>query len=244
MAKKSGNFRLYRSLLESDIWLKETFTRGQAWVDLIFLANYKDSCLRIRGQRVQVSRGQLGYSKLNLAKRWCWSRGKLNRFLDELETDQQITQQNMNTTTIITIINYEKYQGNDTADGLPPSTPDGTADALADRLHKRKSNKRKESKERKESGEKDSPTPSEIALSFFSNENRQLELSEKLSVSKGIELEICKNEVKKFVSYWTEKSRSGKKVRWEDQKFFDIGKRMGTWMKNSKIESSSDLIFD
>jgi hypothetical protein len=47
-----------------------------------------------------------------------WSRGKVRRFLKELEkSDHQIVQQKNNITTLINIINYEQYQGNGTADG-------------------------------------------------------------------------------------------------------------------------------
>jgi DNA replication protein DnaD len=96
----------------------EPFTRSQAWIDLILLANHKPGVIRVRGNRVDVKRGQVGWSQVALAKRWKWSRGKVRRFLKELEkNDHQIVQQKNNITTLINIINYEQYQGNGTADG-------------------------------------------------------------------------------------------------------------------------------
>ena len=37
-----------------------------------------------------------------------------------------------------------------------------------------------------------------------------------------------------FFDYWTEKNKSGKKMRFEEQKFFDIKKRLARWKLNQK----------
>lgn len=39
-------------------------------------------------------------------------------------------------------------------------------------------------------------------------------------------------EVQKFVSYWTEKTKNGKKERWETQKTFEVERRLTTWFGN------------
>lgn len=41
------------------------------------------------------------------------------------------------------------------------------------------------------------------------------------------------NQFQSFIDYWTEADAKGK-MRYQDQKFFDIGRRIGTWVKNSK----------
>jgi len=41
------------------------------------------------------------------------------------------------------------------------------------------------------------------------------------------------NQYKSFLDYWTEADAKGK-MRYQDQKFFDIARRVGTWIKNSK----------
>ena len=53
-----GWFKTHRKMLDSDLWLCEPFTRGQAWVDLIGLASFNDSFFYVRGNRVDVRRGQ------------------------------------------------------------------------------------------------------------------------------------------------------------------------------------------
>ncbi len=40
-------------------------------------------------------------------------------------------------------------------------------------------------------------------------------------------------ELKKFVSYWTEPNKSKTKLRWEMQPTWDMKRRIGTWMRNN-----------
>ena len=118
VAEMEGWFKIWRKLLDNKLWLSEKFTRGQAWVDLIGLANHDKGFIRKRGIRVDLNRGDIGWSERELSKRWKWSRGKTRRFLFELcsENEQKLTPQtepqNKNITSRYSIINYERYQGN------------------------------------------------------------------------------------------------------------------------------------
>jgi len=48
-------------------------------------------------------------------------------------------------------------------------------------------------------------------------------------------------EMKKFVSYWTEPNKSKTKIRWELEKTWDMKRRVGTWMRNSvKFNKSNE----
>jgi len=115
-------FVVNRGLIHSPRWLSEKFTRGQAWVDLFGLAQHTESFFRVRGIRVDVKRGQLAYSQLNLAKRWKWSRDKVRRYLSELEKDGDIIQQNSKITTLITIVKYDLWQGEPTPNKTTSNT--------------------------------------------------------------------------------------------------------------------------
>lgn len=121
----SGWIKLHRSLEHSKLWLSEPFTRGQAWVDILILANHKGGHIRVSGQRIDIARGECGWSEANLAIRWRWSRGKVRRFINELECDQMLTKKTNTRTTILTICNYDKYQGLDEVDGTTDGTTDG-----------------------------------------------------------------------------------------------------------------------
>ena len=60
---------------------------------------------------------------------------------------------------------------------------------------------------------------------IFINEVKELFKDQKLT---PIQVE----ELKKFVSYWTEPNKSKTKLRWELEKTWDLKRRIGTWMKN------------
>lgn len=105
-----GWIKIHRKLQEHPLWNGEKFSRGQAWVDLILLANHKDSFFYKRGVKIDVKRGQCARSAVELSSRWGWSRTKVMKFLKDLEKEQQIEQQKTNVTQLVTITNYDDYQ--------------------------------------------------------------------------------------------------------------------------------------
>lgn len=106
-----GWIKLHRQILDSPLWTDQLFTRGQAWVDLLMLANHEDNYFFVRGIKVEVKRGQIGWSQPRLSRRWKWSRTKTKNFLKFLENEQQIEASKSNVTQVITIIKWEQYQG-------------------------------------------------------------------------------------------------------------------------------------
>jgi DNA replication protein DnaD len=107
---KQGWVSVHRKLLDNPIWASEPFTRGQAWVDLLLLANHAEGMVIVRDNVIKVKRGQVGWSQRRLAQRWQWSRTKVRAFLKLLEKEQQIKQHKSNIFTLIYIVNYNKYQ--------------------------------------------------------------------------------------------------------------------------------------
>ena len=105
-----GWVKLHRKLSDNPIWFSEKFTRGQAWVDLILLANHKDGYFYKRGVKINVKKGQVGRSEVELSDRWKWSRSKVRKFLKDLEKEQQIEQHKTNVTQVISILSWDKYQ--------------------------------------------------------------------------------------------------------------------------------------
>jgi uncharacterized protein (DUF433 family) len=66
----------------------------------------------------------VGWSETALADRWRWSREKVRNFLNYLKTVQQIDRQINKTLSRIIIINYDKYQLNQTTDRTTDRTND------------------------------------------------------------------------------------------------------------------------
>lgn len=124
----SGWIKIHRKITDNPLYFAEPFTRIQAWIDLLLLANHKEGFFYVRGNRVTVERGQMGMSQKNLAQRWKWSRGKVDRYLKDLENTGNIIQQKNSITSIISICNYEKYQDDNTTDSSTDNTTGNTTD--------------------------------------------------------------------------------------------------------------------
>ena len=105
-----GYIKLYRQIQENEIYFQEPFNRTLAWIDLILSANHKAKTIMIRGIEIKLKRGQLAYSKLTLADRWQRNRKTIDRWLTEFKKRKMVDTKTNNVTTIITIINYDKYQ--------------------------------------------------------------------------------------------------------------------------------------
>ena len=142
MSVDNGWIKLHRNSFNNKLYFSEPFTRWQAWCDLVLLANHKDGLFSIRGVMVKVKRGQVGHGIETISKRWKWSRGKVERFMRFLEDDsiKQIERQKNNVTTLISIVNYEKYQANDNANNKANDTTSSKADG-----HKQEGKEEKES---------------------------------------------------------------------------------------------------
>lgn len=108
-----GWIKLHRKIMDNPFYLSEPFTRMQAWIDLLLLANHKEGFFYVRGNKVIIKRGQVGTSSRTLASRWQWSRGKVERFLKELEESNQIEPQKNNVITLLSICNYDEYQSSE-----------------------------------------------------------------------------------------------------------------------------------
>lgn len=113
----SGFFKIERDFLGSPFWLSEVFTKPQAWIDLIGMANYADKAKFYKGVFQDVKRGQIVTSQQALAERWKWSRHRVSDFLRTLEAAKMVTTERTTHGTLITVVNYGLYQDAGTAKG-------------------------------------------------------------------------------------------------------------------------------
>lgn len=125
--------RLHRKLMDDPLYFAEPFSKMQAWIDLLLLANFADRVTFIRGNRVTIKRGQVAYSREWFSGRWRWSRGKIDRFLDMLERENMIGRQKSAVITCISILNYDTYQDNGSTDRSVNRSADRSANGSADR---------------------------------------------------------------------------------------------------------------
>ena len=110
----NGYIKLFRQLMDNPLWLDKPFAKGQAWIDLLMLANWKESKRVINNGETVLHEGEIIVSQAWLAERWGWSRKKVSCFLTFLEHSGNIRILGTSKGTALHIENYTKYQSEGT----------------------------------------------------------------------------------------------------------------------------------
>ena len=106
-----GWISLYRKIQEHWIWTKRRkFSQFEAWISLLFKANFKDTKIMIGDNLVEVKRGSFITSEVKLAEEWKWDRSTVRKFLKTLEEQKMIQKNSTTRYTSISIENWELYQ--------------------------------------------------------------------------------------------------------------------------------------
>lgn len=166
--KDKGWIKLDRAITEH--WIFSDAEKFRAWVDLLILANHESNKLMTKDGLQVVKRGQLLTSIGNLATRWNWSRDRVYRFLELLETEHMLQRKANRFSTMLTIENYGKFQDAPNANKTPNKTPNKTTDATTDKTRTINIKNDKECKEK---------LPLDSDDDFVSEEEWQKRLAEK-----------------------------------------------------------------
>ena len=97
-------------------WIWNDAERLKWWIDILFMASWKENKQLVGKQLVSLRRGQLIASISFLCKRWGRSRSMVEPFLTLLHEEGMISKEVGNNVSIITVLNYEKYQANNSTD--------------------------------------------------------------------------------------------------------------------------------
>lgn len=105
----NGWVLIHRQICDNDyLWDDKPFTRGQAWIDLLLLANHEDKYSQ--KHNVLVMRGQRITSIRKLQDRWGWSNTKICDFLNSLQSASMLKIEKDTKKTVLTIVNYDFFQ--------------------------------------------------------------------------------------------------------------------------------------
>lgn len=80
---------VFRKLRDNWIWKDAEMLR--AWLDLLMMANRRESLLPHAGRLLPIEPGQLPTTYQALAKRWSWSRDRVQRFLNHLADAESVS---------------------------------------------------------------------------------------------------------------------------------------------------------
>ena len=138
---KNGFVSIHRKIQDNWLWSDKPFSKGQAWIDLLLLARWKDEKKLHRGKLYDRKRGEVNYSMTWLAERWGWSRNKVRRFIRTLEEQHMVRVNATTNDTSISIENYSIYQDARTTDRATDNTTDKSTDNTTDDTQMNKDNK-------------------------------------------------------------------------------------------------------
>jgi len=215
----NGWIKVNRKLLDHKMWNTKPFSKGQAWMELILLANYEDKEVLIGNQIIEIKRGQFITSILKLSKRWGWSRHKISDFFLVLKQDAMSDIKRTTKYALITIVNYDLYQSLECEKDNKRTTKGQQKD------NKRTQLISKEDKEDKEEHGISAEAPKEKI--DFRQKKFYNEIAEKV-----ISKEITKEMAKSFFEYWSEHNPSKTKMRFELEKTWNLPARLRRWNAN------------
>ena len=156
---KSGWIKVYRKIEDCPFWFEERFTYGQAWIDLLLMANHRSKRILFDATWIEIQQGQILTSIRKLSTRWGWSVKRTMRFLDNLAADNMVIRESNTKRTLITIVNYSVYQSNgntdDNADDNTDCNTDYNTDCTQTRSKEDKNNIHVAPKEQRESDKAD-----------------------------------------------------------------------------------------
>lgn len=111
-----GYIKLYREMQSHWLWDKKPFSQGQAWIDILLIANHDTKKFPFGSELIEVERGSLVTSELKLMERWGWSKTKVRDFLDLLQKDKMLTKKTDRKKTTLTVCNYNTWQDSETTE--------------------------------------------------------------------------------------------------------------------------------
>ena len=247
-----GYIMLSRRFFASEKWqAARAFSDCEAWIDLIQSARFEASptTSRIGCYEVTWNRGQYPASNRFLAKKWGRSEQWVKSFLGKLKREKMITTDNSQGVNVITLTNYDKYNGGAVVN--PPCNPpvnplnaliDNELQTLATHLlthlatHLPKQQPTSNPNNKKEEEYKElSNTPNVVLERKKAAEAATLSRKENFGRSLIPYVDkYGKEMIREFFEYWTEMNKSKSKMRFEQQPTWETSKRLATWAKRDK----------
>lgn len=203
-----GFILLHRDIIEWEWYQSPEVFR--LFIHLTLKANYNDK----KWQGVQVKRGQLITSIAHLSSELMLSQQRIRTALKKLDSSGYIKRQSTNRFTLITIVNYNKRQSIDSINNkqTPPLITNKQYSNNKQLTTTKEKNKRKNI-----------------------NNLKIKEYKEKFKKQVFEHSQYSNKVLNDFFSYWSEFNPSKTQMRFQDEKFFEVEKRLEKWSKNENM---------
>ncbi len=107
----SGWIKLHRGIF--DHWIASDSDYLCVWLRMLTDANFEDKKHLFNGSLIEIKRGQIIFGLEAWSAKTGVTIAKLRRLLDMLEKDKMINRQKTNKFSLISILNYTRYQDDD-----------------------------------------------------------------------------------------------------------------------------------
>lgn len=104
----NGWVKIHRRLLENPKFTRSS--RLALWIYILLAVNHTETKSFFNGKEITLKPGQGVFSTPDLARKLCESVSVIRRSLEWFESEQQIEQQKTAHGTVITVLNWHKYQ--------------------------------------------------------------------------------------------------------------------------------------
>ena len=110
-----GYIRIYRTL--KDHWVWRNSKQLRCWLDLLLSVAWESGVFVSGKKKYTVERGQIVGSIRYFANRWNVARQTASTYLSSFESENMIKRKKIGNDTVVTIINYDKYQAKEPTNG-------------------------------------------------------------------------------------------------------------------------------
>lgn len=225
-----GWIKLHRKVLDNPLMNRPAYR--SVWIELLLRATHNEASVMFKGNRVKLKPGQFTSGAYQISASTGVPRGTVERILKTFKNEEQIEIESDRQCSMITILKWNKYQTSEEQSEERVRNDRGTSEERVRTKQECKNERMKENTGR-EIVVANAPTPTEIASDFFQNLDQQ-ELLVSAFSTKGIPEDILRKEIQKFIQYWTEPTRNGKRERWQLEKTFEVKRRLVTWFSRIK----------
>lgn len=104
-----GWIKLHRKILDNPIIFKDKDYLA-TWIYLLLNATHKEIPALFKGKKIILQKGQLITGRKSMASQLKISESKIYRIINDFKSEQQIEQQTSNQNSLISILNWDKYQ--------------------------------------------------------------------------------------------------------------------------------------
>ena len=215
-----GWIKLHRQIKSSLVY--QNSTALHIWLECLVRASHEDDAVLLYRQKVTLKAGQFCMGYREFADMIKCSVSTVKYWLDIFVAERMIERQANAKGTIITVKNWSQYQ-------LPERLVERQANAKRTPSESNKNVKNVKNVKKREGGSQSEPTPKQQAEEFFGSLEMQDQCIDFVVNTKDCTREVAVREVRAFVSYWTERTPSGQKQKWQTQKTFEIQRRLHTW---------------